>query len=318
MKLFLWNRLSPGDIAVLTATVRDLKLSHPEIQVNVQTSANELWQNNPYLDRSVTRQNADICMKAEYPLIHESTKGAYHFIHGYRKFLEQKLKIKIKSGPFMVDVHLSEQEKNCDNWLKENGINGDYWLINAGCKMDYTNKMWEFDRFQQVVDRTKDKIQWVQIGSDKHVHKRLNNVIDMVNKTSHRQLLSLMYRSSGVITANSYAMHLATIPMYKDADRRRPCIVIGGGREPLVWYQYTGHQCLNTCGMLPCCKKGSCWKARVEFINDGNVKRNSRLCLNPVVSKSGQKIPLCMDMITVDDVVKCVENYLRFQEIQSK
>ena len=314
MNVFIWNNMSPGDICMLTSAVRDLKKSHPEVNINVQTTCQELWNNNPYLDLNVTKQNANICFKAEYPLIHESTRGAYHFIHGFRKHLENMLKMQIKQGDFCVDIHLTQKQKNCEEWLKQNGIEGQYWLINAGCKTDYTNKMWEFDRFQQVVDKTKDKITWVQIGNDKHLHKRLNNVVDMINKTNHREFIQLMYKSSGVLTANSYAMHLSTIPMSKDKDRKRPCIVIAGGRQPSVWYSYTGHQDLNTCGMLPCCKKGACWKARVQYINDGNILRNSRICEYPVITKSGQKIPKCMDMITVDEVVNCIDKYMNYEE----
>ena len=69
MKLFITQSQSPGDIAVMTATIRDLKKSHPEYQINCRTSAQELWDNNPYLDRSVTEQNADRVLQMHYPLI---------------------------------------------------------------------------------------------------------------------------------------------------------------------------------------------------------------------------------------------------------
>ena len=69
----------------------------------------EIWDNNPYLDRSVTKENADIVFKAEYPLIHRSNREPWHFIHGVRKFFEDKLGIKIEQGEFKVDIHLSEQ-----------------------------------------------------------------------------------------------------------------------------------------------------------------------------------------------------------------
>lgn len=311
MKLFLWNHMSPGDIAVLTSTIRDLKKSHPEIKVNVETSAMELWENNPYLDKSITKQNANLSFKAEYPLIHKSNNGAYHFMHGYRKFLEEMLNIKIESGYFGVDIHFSKEEYESEKWAESLVGSKNYWLINAGYKSDFTNKMWAFDRYQEVVNRTRDKITWVQVGSLKHDHQKLENVVDLRGKTSHRSLLKLVLNSSGVLTANSYLMHLSTIPM-KDG-RRRPCVVIGGGREPLVWYQYTGHQCLNTCSMLSCCAKGGCWQSRVEKLDDGNIARNSRLCKFPVILKSGQKIPLCMDMITSDMVVFTIENYLKYK-----
>ena len=133
MKLYLWNHMSPGDIAVLTSTIRDLKTSHPEIDVNVETTAMELWDNNPYLDRSINKSNANMCFKAEYPLIHKSNAGAYHFMHGYRKFLENMLQIKIESGYFGIDIHFTEEELNSEMWVNNLlGTNNKYWLVNAG------------------------------------------------------------------------------------------------------------------------------------------------------------------------------------------
>lgn len=312
MKLFLTQHQSPGDILMLTSAVRDLKKSHPEISVNVSTSAMELWNNNPYLDRQVTASNCDVSMKAEYPLIHTSNAGQHHFIHGFRKFLEDKLKIRIEPGNFCVDIHMSNEEKNDVAWIKEStGKDRGYWLINAGHKLDFTNKYWEHARFQQVVDATKDKITWVQIGAKEHIHVPLQGVVDMRGKTTHRQLIKLMYRAYGVLTPVSYPTLLSTMPTFGFIDRKRPCVVIAGGREPAVWQAFSTHQFLHTCGMLKCCEKGGCWRSRVVALNDNDSKNNS-LCLNPVLTPSGQTIPLCMSMITVDMVVGAINNYLNF------
>lgn len=308
--LFLVNRQSPGDILMLTAAVRDLKASYPELKVNVETSAMELWAYNPHLDRSVTAMNADRFIKAEYPLIHTSNRGAHHFIHGFRMFLEEKLGIPIPQGPLCVDVYLSRREAEDAEWIKKVvGMEAGYWIINDGAKYDFTAKLWETERFQQVVDATKDYITWVQIGRNEHNHPPLKNVVDLRNKTTHRQLIQLMYRSFGVVTGVSYPMHLATIPMYKCGSRKRPCVVISGGREPPVWEAYTNHQYLHTCGMLPCCDNGGCWKSRITPLDD-NDDKNKSLCLFPVKTGSGQVIPKCMDLITAEDVIRAVQKYL--------
>lgn len=308
MKLFLLESQSPGDILQLTAAVRDLKLSHPEYRINVRTSAQELWQNNPYLDLSVTEKNADKVINCHYPLIHQSTQGSHHFIHGFVQFLEQQLGIVIPTGDFCVDVHLSEQEKN-DPYIANIVGNEPFWIVDAGHKQDFTAKMWEFARFQEVVNQTRGMIRWVQIGASNHCHRSLENVINLVGKTSHRQLISLMWRCSGVLTPVSYPMHLATMQWKDHPNEHRPCVVIAGSREPSVWEQYTCHQYIHNCGILPCSRSGACWKSRVSRLNDGS-RQDLSLCMMPVTTSSGQTIPRCLDLIGVDEVVRRIHLYL--------
>lgn len=302
---------------MLTACVRDLKKSHPQISVNVKTSASELWRDNPYLDRTINEGNADRVVQMHYPLVHQSTLGAYHFIHGFRLYLEEQLNLRIPAGEFRVDVHISQQEHmsfplpNLVNWRTGRPT----WIVDAGHKLDYTCKMWEFDRYQQVVNATRDRINWVQIGAGNHPHKPLDNAVNLIGKTSHRQFVHLMYHSHGVLTPVSYPMHLATIPMRNHRNMRRPCIVVAGSREPAVWEKYTCHTYLENCGLLPCSYKGACWKARIERLNDG-VKHDNSLCLRPITTPSGQVIPECLDLITVDEVVGKIELYLKYVDLK--
>jgi hypothetical protein len=49
-KVILRNSLSPGDIVMLTAAVRDLHLSNPnQFITDVRTPCPALWENNPYI-----------------------------------------------------------------------------------------------------------------------------------------------------------------------------------------------------------------------------------------------------------------------------
>ena len=93
-KLFFINHQSPGDILMITSAIRDLYRAHSDkFQFNVETTAMDIWQNNPYLNRSINKQNADEVIKAEYPLIHSCNDRPYHFIHAFRKFFEEKLNV---------------------------------------------------------------------------------------------------------------------------------------------------------------------------------------------------------------------------------
>lgn len=308
MNILLTEFQSPGDILMMTSAVRDLKRSHPELKINCKTNAQQLWQNNPNLDTSISQFNADKIIQCHYPLINRSTQGAYHFIHGFRLYLEEQLNIKIPSGDFCVDVYLSEEEKN-DPYITKIVDDKPFWIIDAGYKNDFTCKMWEFARFQEVVNKTSDKIRWIQIGSLEHNHQILENVINLVGKTNHRQLVNLMWRASGVLTPVSYPMHLATMQWKDHPNEKRPCVVIAGSREPAVWEQYTPHQFIHNCGALDCSRKGSCWKSRIEKLHDGSNQDNS-LCLHPILTKSGQKIPLCLDLISVEEVIRRIMLYV--------
>jgi len=175
-------------------------------------------------------------------------------------------------------------------------------------------------RYQQVIDAFPDTY-FVQVGAGpeanqpdlQHLHPELkgDNVINLVGKTDMRQLVRLMYHAYGCITGVSFAMHLAQAvepkPVFDRASRA--CVVIAGGREPVVWEAYTNHAYMHTCGILPCCDRGGCWKSRIIKREDGQEHDNS-LCLFPVETSSGQTIPKCMDMITAEDVIRKVRDYI--------
>ena len=109
-KVLFKNYQSPGDILMLSAAIRDLKLSHPEIEIGLDCSCKEIYENNPYINRSIKKGDTGVeFYKAEYPLIHESNEGQYHFIHGFRKWMEDTLGLKIKATKFRGDIHISDQ-----------------------------------------------------------------------------------------------------------------------------------------------------------------------------------------------------------------
>ena len=108
MKYRLKNHQSPGDLVMLTAAVRDLKLSHPDVKVDVDTSCPALWENNPHLTRGL--EDAEL-IKADYPLIHDSNEGQHHFIHGFRQHLEAQTGLRLKPTKFKGDIIKGEVKK---------------------------------------------------------------------------------------------------------------------------------------------------------------------------------------------------------------
>lgn len=182
--------------------------------------------------------------------------------------------------------------------------------IVAGGKYDFTAKWWNPACYQQVVDHFRGKIAFVQCGEAGHWHPPLNNVINLVGKTTLRQFIRLMHHAAGVVCPVTFAMHLAAaVEPSRGARKKRPCVVIAGGREPTHWEAYPHHQYISTVGALECCLEGGCWKSRCQLVGDGDEKDRNNICEQPVQITPNLRIPRCHDMITAADVIRRIELY---------
>jgi hypothetical protein len=294
-RLILSCGLSPGDIVVMTAAVRDLHLSYRgQFETDVRTPCPAIWENNPY----ITPVGSGEFVRCDYDLVHQSNQLPYHFIHGFRLDLNEKLGLDIRPFGHAGEIHLSAAERAATS-----PIPTPYWIIVAGGKKDFTTKIWEHSRFQEVVDHFDGRIQFVQAGAVEpgHAHVPLNGVIDMVGKTNLRQAINLIYHAEGVICGVTFFMHAAAAIPSKTGSRA--CVVIAGGRESNIWEGYRGHRFIDTIGGLPCCRHGGCWKDRVVKLNDGEDKGKS-FCDRPIKMETGDYLPKCMDMILPIDVIR--------------
>lgn len=312
-KLIIECRLSPGDILMFSAAIRDLKVAHPHLAVDVRTPRPDLFENNPHITHIDDGDPEAERFEAHYPLINQSNQLPYHFIHGYRMFLEEKLELKIPQGPFHGDLHLTARERMMPSPFEQQaGSTEPYWIVVNGGKRDFTVKHWHPVRMQEVVSHFAGKLNFVQTGLNEHMHHQLAgpNVVNLMNCMG-RDFIRLVYHAEGVICPITFAMHLAAaVPQKPGRKRLKPCVVTAGGREAVHWEGYTGHRFLHTTGSLPCCAQGGCWKARVVKLNDGDSNDN-HLCERPVIDR-GVHIPKCMDLIRTEDVIRAVESYLEF------
>ena len=314
--LILKSFLSPGDIVMLTAAVRDLHAAYPgRFLTDVRTSAPALWENNPYLVPLEEDDPAVAVIDMHYPLIHQSNMAPYHFIHGYARYLEDAIRrwipdARIPVTQFKGDIHISPLEKSWMSQVEELEHTGPFWILVAGGKRDFTAKWWNPDWYQEVVDHFQGRIQFVQCGDADHWHPRLDGVIDLIGKTDLRQFVRLVYHADGVLCPVTLAMHMAAAVAVKPGKlKNRSAVVIAGGREPSQWEAYPHHQYLHTNGALPCCDQGGCWKSRVVPLGDGDEKDHS-LCLDPVEIASERFLPRCLELIHPDDVIRAVELFV--------
>jgi len=287
---------------MMTAAVRDLHLCYPaEFLTDVRTPHPEIWYHNPFLT-PLNEEDAEV-LQLDYPLINQSNQRPYHFIHGYIRDLNDKLKLNVEPSVFKGDIHPRTVRKNgCSSMKALAGVDFPYWILAAGGKTDYTTKWWSSERYQEVVNYFEGSIQFVQVGRDEDHHPKIEGAVDLRGRTSLRELILLIYHAQGVLCPVTAMMHLsAAVPSKPGRSSLRPCVVVAGGREAPHWESYPGHQFLHTVGALPCCAEGGCWRSRVRPLNDGSDFDKS-LCENHDGS-----LPKCMDLITSRHVIEAVK-----------
>tara|TARA_R110000824_G_scaffold388092_1_gene583540 strand:- start:972 stop:2111 length:1140 start_codon:yes stop_codon:yes gene_type:complete len=297
----------PGDVFALTPAIRDLKSAFPNLHLRMQTTAPEIWENNPYITEfssptSFDPTPSEIDLKLGYPLIHEANWCAKHFIHGFKEEIERRLGVSFAMKGFKCDVHLSEQEQGWMNQVEQTfNYKGKFWVINSGSKNDFPLKQWSHVRWQQVVDALQGKIKFVQVGEGGHNHEPLHGTLNLLGKTDMRQLIRLCYHAQGAVCHVTMLNHLMSA-------FEKPCVVVAGGRESSSWEAYNETTYLDTVGNLNCCKSGGCWKSQIEECvametpDDWSIENPNRV-------PPPRAYPKCMNLITSADVVRAIERY---------
>lgn len=362
-KIIFKHSRALGDGLMFTAGIRDFKLLFPYIRINVETNQKILFENNPYIDRTLKKGDPEVeFYTVGYPLgsINESHRHfagmffmdmvanvdehsplytedgkrfpLWQFCAAYANgnvgdpSMADKGKNAKAREPFISirekykklgdkgfckqcgDIHLSEEEKK--NNLIERVYGFDkYWVVAPGGKRDCTAKVWDWRRFQEVINHFDGRIKFVVIGRSDHLVEKLDNVIDLTDKFNKdvRGLIPLVYHAEGCVSGPSFLNHLAAAVPPKNRNSRKPCVVIWGGREPSHWCNYTNHQMLHMNGVFDCCDNGGCWKARIVPLQK-DPQHNKNLCSNKIVSE-GKTIQACMHSITTQDVIRAIEKY---------
>lgn len=296
-KLYLKSVLSPGDAVVMTAAVKSLHSTYPgEYSTDVETSAMEVWENNPYRVRLVGETDIQRC-DLHYSLVNLSNQRANSFMQAYVDGLSKIIQRPLQLTTNRPDLYISEDEKKWMDHVQHHKTGGrkvPFWLINTGVKKDYTTKQWPVEFYQKVVDQTAGLIQWVQVGANEHEHHPLSGVINVVGQTNQREFIRLVYHSKGGLGPSTYLQHLC-------AAFEKQYICILGGREPVPWVTYPRQTTLHTIGQLDCCKNGACWKSRVVPLEDGDPKDES-LCSVPILGYI-KPVGKCMAIIRPEEVV---------------
>lgn len=297
--LLLVTDQAPGDTVVMTAAIYSLHKAYPgRYLTDVVSLYPEVFEHNPHVISSRSVSGA-AKLHMHYPAIHQSNQRGIHFMQGWCEHLGMALghpvplltnrpHLYFNTPPFPTPV-------------------SDYWLVCSGGKRDLTNKLWGQHNYQQVTHFLKGKVGFIQVGANADEHPRLDDVYNLVGRTTLRELFELVRRARGVVCGVSLLMHVA-------AALDKPAIIIAGGREPVQWNAYPKQHYLHTVGMLPCSSpqgdRGvACWRSRTIPLGD-NPTLDKDTCERPVdgtPTKLNKTIlPECMTMIKPETVADLI------------
>lgn len=286
-KYILQTGLPPGDVCTLTAAVYSLKKQFPDYEIDVKTPYAAIWENNP----DITPLNGGKLLEVHYPLINKSNHVPATYLHGYTAFLASELRIPLTLQTNRPMLYLAEGEKAGFD------LPAKYWLISAGIKTDFTCKAWPVEYYQEVINALSEKITFVQIGNERDMQPELSGCINLVGKTSLRELILLAHECTGGLGPSTLLQHLC-------AAWFKPYICLLGGREGMPWQaSYQTQHTLHTIGQLDCCLTGGCWRSKVVHETD------SSLCALPVLDML-RPVAKCMAMIKPAEVIAIIERQL--------
>lgn len=135
-------------------------------------------------------------------------------------------------------LYLSDEERKNGGWAK-----GKIAIQSSGlaAKWPMQNKEWFPERFQEVVNRLKDRFKFVQIGSAND--PILEGATDLRGKTSIRETGAVLANCRLYIGGEGFLMHLARAV-------ECPSVVILGGRTAPWQFCYSCN--INLYSALPC------------------------------------------------------------------
>lgn len=263
----------------------------------------QIFHGNPYLENYSGDPHLHLgigtrigCNRAE--------RTGHHITESFRLSIMAQTGFDFPMGERIPDLHLTE-----DELALPPRIEGQYWVIATGKRPPFTSKFWPPERWQAVVSSLPD-VTFVQIGYDdgkpdsEHYHPKLygDNIINMIGQTQDersgiRELFRLVYHADGCLSLVSSLMHIA-------AGFRKPCVVVGGAREPARFELYPFHRYIHNQGSMKCVGKDPSGNDRDHQGVRSCWRESAMACPN-----REQGYPKCMMMIEPFQVANGVKSY---------
>lgn len=218
-----------GDQLAMSAAVRFLHIEHG-LNVYVWCNHTILFHNNP---RVIKCSNLSWIPRILRTLMLRLTRmtgmcriKGFHLILKEGEIYEEKMRsceelknkhiVEINTqqfgeykviGKIKPELFLSDHERGIMR-QEFSPLPDGYGLIHSEGKNDWTpNKQWGAERFQELVNLTHDKVNWIQVGGKSD--KKLNEAIDLRGKTSLRGLAFLIETSDYIVCQEGLYTHMA-------------------------------------------------------------------------------------------------------------
>lgn len=305
--IILHNPLCPGDILVSTMSIASLMMTYPNrYRIGVKNCCPAIFENSPHIT-PISELNNPKIITQEYSLINECNSRPISFGAAYCHDLGQKLGVRLECLVNKPVLTLSDDEKGWIPRIQE--IFGDrrpYVVCAASWKNDFPTKRWYSAYWNEVVDRLKDRLTFIQVGEKHHNHFEIPGAVNEIGNTDARQLIRLCYHSEMGIGPSTFIQWIF-------AALERPYIMIQS-REPMAWCSFPPTQISLTClGQLPCCQKGSCWKGKFDG-DDGVCERPHK---KVSVDGTEEWVSECQLRISPDIVIRHIERMIQSGVIRS-
>jgi ADP-heptose:LPS heptosyltransferase len=304
IKVILYNNLCPGDLLIMTAAIESLHQQYPgRFITDVACFHSTLFDNNPHITKLNPNEKDVIHLWTTYPLVNKTNQRPIHFLEGYVDWFRTQFDIDLVLDVNRPYIYLTDEEKK-NSFVNQTNKVSKYIVCSTGWKNDYTIKRWSVPYMQEVVDHFQDKIKFVQIGMSRpfHNHPPLKNVIDLIDKTSIRQLVNVCYHAQAGVGPITCIQHMF-------AAFQRPYVVLHGAREPTFWTAYHTQKVFSNIGTLECCKTQACWRSRIVPLGDGD-KKDKRCCELPQIDSDNRPIAKCMFDIKPKHVIEAIEAWI--------
>jgi ADP-heptose:LPS heptosyltransferase len=174
---------------------------------------------------------------------------AYH--RKDKHIIEQFCEIYGITNPELRCYLSADDDSAVSRIIKNNVGDSPFITIEPLSKTNYTpNRVYNFDKWQKVVDVLQEKIKVVQVGCEGS--KVLENVIDLTGKTSFNNTAALIGKSRLFMSSESGLVHAATA-----FDTKTITIITGYQSEKMVAYPQNFNVNIST-HLEPCGLKINC------------------------------------------------------------
>ncbi len=124
-----------------------------------------------------------------------------HIISNYCRHLG------IKKHELKCEIYLTDEEKENSNKIIKS-LPEKYIAIEPHSKLSWSKgRAYPFEKWQKIVDATKNKVNFVQIGEPNK--KRLNNVIYLNGETTFREASNILKEAKLFVSSEGGLVHLA-------------------------------------------------------------------------------------------------------------